>query len=474
MRGALYSLLSWLIVSIYGGKICPILNGYPLWRFALGILAPYAAMTLARAILEKRIVVSQPPERQAARQFLFDLALFAACSLAVGATAVLGFGSPLENGIKVCTSSLLLGLFFALELSLHRERTVVLDFQEQRLLLTPPSRYFPLTTKFALIAGTGVLLAAAVLSGVVSRDIYLFFLTPEANADWGVSIHAVMLDVFYVMGVLLALGMLCLVSYAQNLKLYFNRQTRALELVAKGDLEASVPVVSHDEFGVIAAHTNQMIDGLKERKKIKEIFGKLVSPTIAARLLGQDGNHPLEGERLEAVVLFADLRGFTAMSENLPPETVVATLNAFFTGMVEAIHGHGGLVDKFIGDAVMAVFGLAGEANAAGRAMEAALDMLANAQAQGLAMGIGIHKGPLVAGNIGSPERLEFTVIGDTVNAASRIQDITKDLKTPLVVSRRVYDTLPDALAARLIGFGPQVLRGRTGEMELWGLEGAA
>lgn len=189
------------------------------------------------------------------------------------------------------------------------------------------------------------------------------------------------------------------------------------------------------------------------------------------------------GGRQETVSIVAtDLRGFTAMSEALPPAEVVEQLNRYHARMLAEIERHGGMLDKFIGDGALAVFGLSGGgpapadhgANAAvacARAMLAALDLHnADRVARGLpplAMGIGVHTGPVIAGNIGVPGgRLEFTVIGDAVNTASRLEGMTKEVGAPLVVSSATVERLADRSGWRALG-GVSV-RGRAGEIDVW------
>ncbi|MBX7099450.1 MAG: adenylate/guanylate cyclase domain-containing protein [Myxococcaceae bacterium] len=189
----------------------------------------------------------------------------------------------------------------------------------------------------------------------------------------------------------------------------------------------------------------------------------------------------LGGELREVTVLASDLRGFTAMSEKLDPVSLVTQLNAYHGRMVTAVDAHGGMVDKFIGDGMLAVYGLssapgagATAALASARAMLAALESLnAERAAQGLVplrIGIGIHSGAVVAGNIGAPGRLEFTVIGDAVNTASRIEGLTKDLRATVLVSEATVKLLPGSAGLRALP--PQTLRGRDDAVTLYALEG--
>ena len=223
-----------------------------------------------------------------------------------------------------------------------------------------------------------------------------------------------------------------------------GRLRAAMADVERGDLGVRAPVVANDEIGGLAEGFNGMVEGLRERELVKETFGKYVSPEIRDEILG--GRIPLDGQLREVTILFADLRDFTPWVEKSDPRQVVRDLNSYFTEMEAAIRSHGGLVLQYIGDEIEAVFGapVADPAHAA-HAVRTALEMRrrlavwnAARRAAGdtpLRHGIGIHTGPVIAGNIGSAERLSYTLVGDAVNLASRLQSLTKNLGCDILVS---------------------------------------
>lgn len=216
-------------------------------------------------------------------------------------------------------------------------------------------------------------------------------------------------------------------------------------------------------------------------EKARERLGAYVSEEVAAASLALD-EIPLGGVRQEASVLFADLRGFTSASEGREPEAVVAELNEYFDAVVTAIRTSGGVVDKYIGDAVMAVFGVpttrvddAACAVRAALAMEVALETVNRRRAARdlppLRHGVGVHRGVLVAGNIGTPERAQYTVIGDTVNVASRLEGQTKELGVSVLISSAAARAAAGAEGVPpLQSLGEVRLKGRAEAIEVFGL----
>lgn len=251
----------------------------------------------------------------------------------------------------------------------------------------------------------------------------------------------------------------------------------SMQQVQAGNLHVRCPVVSNDELGEVGEGFNQMVAGLREREELHETFGKYVSPQVRDEILS--GRAGQESGLLDVTILFADLRGFTTWVEATDPSDVVSDLNAYFTEMDSAIRDHGGLVLQFIGDEIEAVFGApmadashADNALAAALAMQARLDTWnAVRRSQGkpeLHHGIGIHSGKVVAGNIGSASRMSYSLVGDVVNVASRIQALNKEMGTQLLVSAVTYTRLTHSPSMQAL---PSVrVRGRAAEVEVFAL----
>lgn len=227
----------------------------------------------------------------------------------------------------------------------------------------------------------------------------------------------------------------------------------AAERIAKGDFKINLRPRGNDEIAHLSLTFNEMAKGLEERDKVKETFNKFHNKEIAEKLLS--GEVKLGGERREAVIFFSDVRGFTGMSETMEPEQVVEMLNEYMTRMVAIIRTHSGIVDKYVGDAIMALWGIPlgnpdDVFNAVGACLAmredlAKLNELRMSRGQPvLKIGMGLNMGSVIAGNIGSNEKMEYTVIGDSVNLASRIESMTKEYGSDLLVSQTVYERVRD------------------------------
>jgi len=244
-------------------------------------------------------------------------------------------------------------------------------------------------------------------------------------------------------GVLVALGVAFTISFELSLLLLRSIVGPIQDLqagtsrVAAGDFSARVPVVGSDETGRLAGSFNQMVAGLEERAKLREAFGAFVDPGLADRVLAE-GN-VVEGEEVEVTVLFVDIRDFTSFAERSSAREVVAELNRFYDYVVPLLGHHGGHANKFVGDGLLGAFGAPDRLpDHADRAIDAALqiaEVVGEAYEGHLDIGIGINSGTVVSGTVGGGGRLEFTVIGDTVNTAARVEEATRETGDTILVT---------------------------------------
>jgi class 3 adenylate cyclase len=245
------------------------------------------------------------------------------------------------------------------------------------------------------------------------------------------------------------------------------------ERVAAGDYTRRLPVVQDDDLGALAASFNRMQGGLAERQRLQAAFGTYVDPALAARLLEQ-GDDIFTGERREVSVMFVDVRDFTPFAEENTAEDTVARLNALFEIVVPAVVDAGGHVNKFLGDGALAVFGapndLADHADAAVSAAVLIYHLVAERFGGDLRIGIGINTGQVIAGTIGGAGKLEFTLIGDTVNVAARVEQLTKTTGDAILLTHQTVDALPSR-PPELIDRGSHAVKGKSAPMQVFGLD---
>jgi adenylate cyclase len=294
----------------------------------------------------------------------------------------------------------------------------------------------------------------------------------------------------FVAGGTLLLAALAGMKFARQLSDPVQQLAAHTKHIAAGDYEKRIALPRADELGQLATAFNEMSAGLAERDRVRDLLDKNVSPEVAARLM-RDGA-ALGGEIREVTVLFADLRGFTTMSERLPPHDLLQLLNRYLDRMSAEIERHGGIIDKFIGDEIMALFGApVAQDDSAARALSTALAMeralaklntefaaeaAANPAAnlpKGLAVGIGINTARVVAGNMGSHRRLNYSVIGDGVNIAARLQSLTRktEYRANIITSAATVAALRDPKAFALRPLGHAQVKGRGEAVEVFALD---
>lgn len=268
------------------------------------------------------------------------------------------------------------------------------------------------------------------------------------------------------LAVLLGLGFAAAVTFV--LVRNVRNLVRAAEAVEKGDLDTEVQVTTKDEVGKLGTSFNDMVGGLRMKERIKDTFGKYMDPRIVSKILENPDFAKLGGDRQEMTVMFIDLKGYTSISEKLPPTDLIEMLNIFLGNMSDAISAHHGVINDFLGDAVMAFWGppFSQPDEHAAQACSAALEALDKfeefradvvtrlgdkADDLDLDMRIGISSGMMVAGNIGSIASRKFSVIGDPVNLGARLEGANKNYGTRVMLSERTRELAGAAVRVREI-----------------------
>jgi adenylate cyclase len=312
------------------------------------------------------------------------------------------------------------------------------------------------------------------LPGVATR-MWLAWEFGTAVAIWGVIVvaiaylagghisgHRLAVTVIFLSGVALTVGLAILLVTTRSVSEPVRTVQRAFARVEAGETDVSVPVDDGSEVGLLQAGFNRMITAVRERDRIRDLFGRHVGEEVARSALAR--GLELGGEVREAAVLFVDVIGSTSLAARRDPREVVATLNRFFGIVVEVVTLHGGWVNKFEGDAALCVFGAPSEhpdaaaaALAAGRELRRRL----RAELEGVEAAIGLSAGTVVAGNIGAKHRYEYTVIGDPVNEAARLTELAKSRPSRLLASEEIVRRAGAPEANRWTVGEPIVLRGR-------------
>lgn len=243
---------------------------------------------------------------------------------------------------------------------------------------------------------------------------------------------------------------------------------QGLDRVERGEFDAEVEVNDGSEVGLLQAGFNRMAEGLRERERIRDLFGRQVGEDVARAALSQGVQ--LVGEEREIAAVFVDLTGFTPLTLSMPPADVVRLLNRFFCVVIEVVESEGGMVNKFEGDAALCVFGApVARPNPTVDALRSAISLTdrLSRELPEVDFGIGISAGPAVAGNVGAEHRFEYTVIGDPVNEAARLAELAKQRPTRVLASDAALERAPQAESDGWRMTEAAVLRGRTAPTRL-------
>lgn len=401
------------------------------WRTAVGL--PYR---LIRRDLYFPIFFVLLPTVLAAI-LLFDLTPIAIVPLFFGGMIALGYSGMLH--------------YLAIELGM---RPVLVDINAH--LENPPRiDRAALPLRYKLL---GSLPLINVITGV----------TVAAITSNGGGADALGLDVLLALAVSFTISFELTILLSRSILRPIEDLEAATERIRQGRFDKYVPVTTADEFGELGSAFNQMVDGLQERELLREAFGTYLDEEVA-RYIISEGFNP-DGAEVEVSILFCDVRDFTRASADVPAAEVVGRLNELFECVVPIIGRQRGHVDKFIGDGLMAVFGAPErQDDHADRAVQAGVEIARTVNSRrpgGFEVGVGINTGRVAAGSVGGAGRLSFSVIGDAVNLASRVEHHTRELDVPVLITAATRDQLDETIEVR--SYGPQRLRDYDRPVELF------
>jgi adenylate cyclase len=320
-------------------------------------------------------------------------------------------------------------------------------FPQRRYVRSVASR-----TMFAWALGTGFTVLGIVFTGVLA------LIDPQNSTGRQLALTTVVLG-----GMTLVVGGFSSYVAAQASSDPIRNLREAYGKVERGDFDVEVPIYDGTEIGMLQAGFNEMLHGLKEREELRDLFGRHVGADVARSALEKGVR--LGGESRDVAVLFVDIIGSTTLAEDRPPEEVVALLNRFFDVVIDVVHEHHGWINKFEGDAALAVWGAPMEMDdmqtltlRAARVMGSRLEQ----EVPEIRAGIGVSCGAAVAGNVGTAERYEYTVIGDPVNEAARLTGLAKKVPARVVASSALLECADEEEAARWKELEPVTVRGKS------------
>ena len=467
-----YYLMTIMVIGIVAARTNSFYSDNATLTTIVSLLALFIIVSLLRTQTESHFVDQQPLLKQPKRQFSYELIIYVIAGITLFLVEVWVNEHSYIVASKLFSGILIIGYFASMDSALNREHECFLKLDQTQVNIQNTS---PVSRRFTLFLT--ITLLVVVLANSLSAYSYLSLSLISTDQSWTIEElkNAYLMETLFTLAIVVSLTMRLIHSYSLNLQHLFDIQVNALQNIQDGKLENYVPVLSSDEFGLIAQKTNSVIDKLREKEKIRKILESIVSPDVMRKLLQADSSMLQQGEKKHVAVFFCDLRKFTSYAEKNTPEDVIFFLNSYFAKIVDIITEHNGVVNKFMGDAILAIFPLDNETATIDDAIDTAWDIIMHSHAIRLPdgdrfnVGIGIHMGFATAGTIGSHDRFEYTFIGDTVNTASRLDGLSKRLGYSIIISDDTYKHLHPATQERFVDLGEQKIRGKTAPLHVYG-----
>jgi class 3 adenylate cyclase len=283
------------------------------------------------------------------------------------------------------------------------------------------------------------------------------------------------IGLLFTSAVVICLSCYLLYLYHRNFIYVVGMQVNILSRVENGRFDAVIPTVSDDELALLASYHNAMIERLRDRDRLYRTLEKSVGANIMNKLLNTDEQILKQGQTYNVAILFCDLRGFTSLGESASAEEIILFLNVYFADISSVISEHNGIINKFMGDAVLAIFGLESDGNPVEDAVNASLAIIKHStdfympNAMHPESGVGIDFGSVIGGTIGSEERYEYTIIGDAVNKASRLESLSKRLGYSIILSQNAYKWLSNDMRKSFDSLGAHKVRGGNEPITIYG-----
>lgn len=466
----LYIILGALLAFVYSQGHSTSMQLDNLQLFAMTCLT-FTTMVIVRVAIDHWVFVQDPSQDIVNTEFFISIGLYIGGALM--GFILLKYNSPSIPSIiayKFLIGTLVYGYFVAVDSALNTERRC---YYERRFIFAKDIRFESSTKRLRMFIVTTILIT--IVAMYFSAHLILYQLIENDRIGIGDMRSVFLYDIVIITAIIIGFAMRVAYSYSKNQQYLLDSQIHVLEELQHGNFDSFVPIMSQDEFAMLAQQTNKLIEELREKQKVSNVLERIVSPNIMQKLLGSDAQMLKQGQEYEVAILFCDLRRFTNFVENTPPDQVIRFLNAFFAKISDLITAHNGIINKFMGDAILAVFGVDGKDDAALNAMQTAMHIISHTKTVNLGddkefdIGVGIHMGRAVAGTIGSADRYEYTFIGDVVNTASRLDGLSKRLGYRIIVSNKVYRLLPEEQRMKFVDLGAQRVRGKSDSVQVFG-----
>lgn len=461
-----------IFLTVYATLVCPFIDSLPFTQVLLGLVF----VAILQVMIREAIFVSVLPNKVTSNivksYYTYSLLSWGMAGLIASAMhGILYPTFPIESHLKLLIGYWALGGGFIATVESHSLERRIRKNQNVSLLKVSFSR------QLLRLFGIFIIIPNIVLILIVFRFAF------EGYIVSGAGYELIFLSTFFSVFAL-SVGYL----YGNELKKDTEKLVSALKRVAKGNYVIQLDSTRPDELGFVSQELNKMTVELKQKQVVEQAFGRFVNPYIAKKFLkdiDKHGNIMKQGRHQNVTIMMCDIRNFTGISESMSPKNVTTMLNNYFSKMVRVIHKHNGIIDKFIGDAVMAVFGL--EENIHGKStvksesvknaylcsqeMLEVLDKINSKASKNNSplfdIGIGIHYGEVIAGYLGTPKRLEFTVIGANVNLASRIESLAKHPRPPLLLTKEATNEIQGLKDAPVI-CGSTLIKGFSSHVSLF------
>ena len=469
-----YYLLTIMVIGIIAARTNTFYSPNATITTVISLFILFGVIALLRAQIEFRFIEQYALLEQPKRQLKYEFSIYFIVGVALFFIETLLNQHNYIVAGKLFSGVLIIGYFASIDSALKREHNCFLKLNRNQSNI---KNSIPVTRRISLFLT--VTLLVVILANTLSAYSYMSLdIVFQNNGGQNINEtlkNAYLIETLFTLGIVLSLSLRLIHSYSLNLQHLFDIQVNALQHIQDGKLDNYVPVLSSDEFGVIAQKTNLVIDELREKEKIRQTLESIVSPDIMHKLMKSDSSLLKQGEEKHIAVFFCDLRKFTSYAEKNTPEDVIFFLNSYFAKIVDIVTEHHGVVNKFMGDAILAIFHLDDNTATIDDAVETALDIVMHSHAIRLPdgeqfnVGIGIHMGHATAGTIGSQERFEYTFIGDTVNIASRLDGLSKRLGYSIIISEESHKHLKKITQEKFIDLGKQKIRGKETPLHVYG-----